>query len=220
MKFLNNIWISFILLLIIATISCDSEIERNQKYFRLKEPRIAPLAESQWSQEQIKLLAPRKREDGSVINVFKTLVRHPKLFDRFVKFNSVLYEKSLSDRDREILILRICWLCQAKYPFGRHTLESKEFGLTDEEILRITKGPDELGWSISEATLITAADELYNDSIISDKTWETLSEHYTEEQIMYVIFTVGSYNLISWALNSLGVQIDEGAPGFPVELNK
>ena len=90
MKFLNNIWISFILLLIIATISCDSEIERNQKYFRLKEPRIAPLAESQWSQEQIKLLAPRKREDGSVINVFKTLVRHPKLFDRFVKFNSVL----------------------------------------------------------------------------------------------------------------------------------
>ncbi len=57
----------------------------------------------QWNEEQIKLLAPRKREDGSVINVYKTLARHPKLFDRFIKFNNVLYERSLPDRDREMV---------------------------------------------------------------------------------------------------------------------
>ena len=118
-------------------------------------------------------------------------------------------------RDREMLILRIGWLCQAKYEFGQHTLNGKEVGLTDEEILRITKGPDAPGWSEFDAALIQAADELYNDAIISDATWNTLSERYDEKQLMDVVFTVGQYNLVSWALNSFGVQLEEGVPGFP-----
>jgi len=32
---------------------------------------------------------------------------------------------------------------------------------------------------------------------------------------MDVVFTVGQYNLVSWALNTLGVQRDEGIGGFP-----
>jgi hypothetical protein len=32
---------------------------------------------------------------------------------------------------------------------------------------------------------------------------------------MDVVFTVGQYNLVSWALNSFGVQLDEEVPGFP-----
>jgi hypothetical protein len=29
------------------------------------------------------------------------------------------------------------------------------------------------------------------------------------------VFTVGQYTLVSMALNTLGVQLDEGIPGFP-----
>jgi hypothetical protein len=32
---------------------------------------------------------------------------------------------------------------------------------------------------------------------------------------MDVIFTVGDYNLLSWALNSMGVQLEKGVTGFP-----
>jgi alkylhydroperoxidase family enzyme len=127
----------------------------------------------------------------------------------------VLQEQTLPDRDREILILRIGWLCQAKYEFGQHTLAGKRVGLTDEEILRITKGPDEPGWSTFDAALVRVVDELYYDSIISDATWKVLSEGYNEKQLMDVIFTVGDYNMVSWALNSFGVQLEKGVPGFP-----
>jgi len=34
---------------------------------------------------------------------------------------------------------------------------------------------------------------------------------------MDVVFTVGQYNLVSMALNSFGVQLDEGLKGFPEE---
>jgi alkylhydroperoxidase family enzyme len=127
----------------------------------------------------------------------------------------VLSEQTLPARDREILILRIGWLCQAEYEFGQHALEGKTVGLTDDEILRITRGPDDPGWSSFDAAVVRAADELHNDAIISDATWSVLSERYNEKQLMDVIFTVGQYNLASWALNSLGVQLEKGVPGFP-----
>jgi len=86
---------------------------------------------------------------------------------------------------------------------------------SDDEILRITKGSDDPGWSKFDAALVRAVDELYYDAIISDATWKALSERYSEKQLMDVIATVGQYNLVSWALNSYGVQLEEGVPGFP-----
>jgi 4-carboxymuconolactone decarboxylase len=92
---------------------------------------------------------------------------------------------------------------------------ARRAGLTDQEILRIIKGPAAEGWSAFEATLLQAVDELYKDTFIGDATWNTLAKHYSEEQLMDLVFTVGQYNLVSMALNSFGVQLDEDATGFP-----
>jgi len=37
---------------------------------------------------------------------------------------------------------------------------------------------------------------------------------YTTEQVMDLVFTVGNYTLVSMALNSFGVRLDEGIRGF------
>ena len=42
----------------------------------------------------------------------------------------------------------------------------------------------------------------------------------TRKQLMDVVFTVGQYTLVSMALNSFGVQLDEGIPGFPREAER
>ena len=44
--------------------------------------------------------------------------------------------------------------------------------------------------------------------------WVALSERYTTQQLMDVVFTVGQYNMVSMALNSFGVQLDNGVKGF------
>ena len=51
--------------------------------------------------------------------------------------------------------------------------------------------------------------------MITDATWQALSERYDTKQLMDLVFTVGQYNLVSMALNTLGVQLDEGVDGFP-----
>ena len=141
-------------------------------------------------------------------------MRHPKLFKRWRVFgNHVLFKSSLPAREREIL--RIGWLCHSEYEWGQHVVIGKQSGLNDEEIKNITSGPDTPGWNPFDATLLRAVDELYIDAFISDKTWKLLSERYNTHQLMDLIFTVGQYNAVSMALNTLGVPLDEGIKGFP-----
>jgi alkylhydroperoxidase family enzyme len=121
---------------------------------------------------------------------------------------------TLAPREREILILRIGWLCQAEYEWGQHVIFARDAGLSDEEIARVKVGPNAEGWSEFDATLLRAVDELHNEAFVSDATWAALAEQYNEQQLMDVVFTVGQYNMVSMALNSFGVQLDKGVEGF------
>jgi alkylhydroperoxidase family enzyme len=178
-------------------------------------PRVAPLPPGERSAEVNELLQATQMGDR-VLNIFSTLARHPKLLKRWLVFGShVLAKSTLPARDRELLILRTGWNCRAEYEWGQHTLIGKAVGLGDDEIARIGSGPDAPGWDAFDAALLRAADELHRDSRIADATWAALSARYTTEQLLDLIFTVGQYTLVSMALNSLGVERDEGVPGFP-----
>ncbi len=186
---------------------------------RLSTPRIPPLEKSKWDDDVKKQLQRAMGKDAKKhYNIFTTLARHVNLLKRWLVFGShVMAKSSLPGRDREILILRIGWLCRAEYEWGQHVGIGKLEGLTDEEIERIMEGPDAHAWDPFDATLLRAVDELHSDAFISDSTWNTLSERYNTHQLMDLIFTVGQYNLVSMALNTLGVQLDEGLDRFPAQ---
>ena len=184
---------------------------------RLKQPRVPPLPKDEWDEEAREVLGAALRGMGP-LNIFSTLARHPKLLKRWLVFgNHVLAKSTLPPRERELAILRIGWLCRAEYEWGQHAAIGRQTGLSDEEIRRIPKGPDAPGWSAFDATLLRATDELHGDAFISDATWKALSQRYNTQQIIDLIFTVGQYNLVSMALNSLGVQREPGVEGLPDE---
>jgi alkylhydroperoxidase family enzyme len=178
-------------------------------------PRLAPLPPAQWDAETAKLLEASKM-GGRVLNIFATLAHHPDLLRRWLVFGThVLGKSTLDARARELLILRTGWNCRAEYEWGQHVVIGKLVGLTDAEIARITAGPEAPGWDPFDAALLRAADELHRDARIGDDTWRALSARYDAKQMLDLIFAVGQYTLVSMALNSLGVQLDEGIAGFP-----
>ena len=176
---------------------------------RLKTPRLEPLSDAELDAETRERFGA-----GPILNIFRTLAHHPKLMKRWLVFgNHVLAHSTLAPRERELAILRTGWLCRAGYEWGQHVLIARQSGVTDAEIERVAVGPDAPAWRESERALLRAVDELRADSFLTDPTWAALSQHFTKEQILDLIFAVGQYQLVSMALNSLGVQPD--SPDLP-----
>ena len=183
---------------------------------RLSEPRVPRVTDPSTLEGEAAEMWPRYERDGGVPNIFATLINHPKLMKRWTVFgNHVLYKSTLPPRDRELLILRTGYRWQAAYEWSAHARIGREVGLTDDEISRVAEGPEAPGWDSFDAALLRAADELTSDAFIGDQTWEALSERYDTHQLMDVVFTVGQYTLVSMALNTLGVQLEEGMEGLP-----
>lgn len=118
-------------------------------------------------------------------------------------------------RDKELLILRTAWLSRGDYVWGRHNIMGQNAGLTDEEIQRITRGPDAPGWSDFDATLLRAADGLHLSRFVSEATWDALAERHTQEQLVEVVLIVGNYTQLTMFQNTLGVQLPPDIEGLP-----
>jgi 4-carboxymuconolactone decarboxylase len=184
---------------------------------RLTKPRLEPLDASAFDDEVREILGGLGGLGGGrPLNIFTTLAHHPKLLKRWLVFgNHVLAKSTLSPRHRELAILRVGWLCRAEYEWGQHVAIARAAGVSDAEIERVTAGPDAPGWSEAESALLRAVDELRADAFVRDATWAVLTRHYDVRQLLDLIFTVGQYQLVSMALNTLGVQRDPGVAGFP-----
>ena len=181
----------------------------------LDAPRLDPLPRDAWSDEVRGLLDP---DDSGrpVLNLYATLARHPLFFrPRAVQSAYIRTGATLSDRAREILILRIGWLCGSEYEWSQHVRAARRIGMTDGEIRRIAVGAVAPGWGPFEAALIRATDELHRDDTISDATWAALSERYGIPELIDVAITVAGYRMVSIALNSLGTRLESGRARFP-----
>ena len=179
---------------------------------RLSTPRIDPLQAHEWSADAQAVIEPIATA-GEPLNIFKTLVHHPDLARRWLVFaNHILGKSTLPERERELLILRIGYLCQAGYEWGQHALIARRVGMSEAEIASSKTGAATPDISVKDQLLFKAVDELHTDAHVSDSTWTGLAEHYDTQQMMDIVFTVGQYNLVSMALNSFGVQADPGLP--------
>jgi alkylhydroperoxidase family enzyme len=77
---------------------------------RLKTPRLAPLPEQGRNEAQRQMLASRPD-----YNIYKTLAHHTELYARWSGLGGFLLNgSSLPARHREMLMLRMGWLCQSE----------------------------------------------------------------------------------------------------------
>ncbi|MEU1983113.1 carboxymuconolactone decarboxylase family protein [Nocardia sp. NPDC019395] len=181
--------------------------------------RIPPLKPAEWSAElraffadfrsQVHHGGPAPANTKSGTNLLGTLARYPAFTMAFLPFNGhLLYGGKLSDRQREMLILRVAHLWESDYEWAQHAVLGGNVGLSDEEIRRIAAGPDATGWTPLEAALLRAADELREAGTVGEDTWQALAGDFDEQQMMDIVFTVGTYAMLAMAMRSFGVRPD------------
>ena len=197
------------------------KIERRE-YMRLSEPRILPLDKKEIRKLRRKF-HDKSEWDGLVqicletekgfpprFNLHDTIGRYEDLYFRYMMLAvHMRFLSSLPERDRELIILRISWLCHSEYLWANHIVVGKKSGLSDDDINLIVKGSEAEGWDSFDANLLRAVNDLYTNSFITDEIWDVLAERYNTHQFMDLVFTVGFYNTLDMVLNTFGVQLDE-----------
>jgi alkylhydroperoxidase family enzyme len=154
--------------------------------------------------------APVSEDRPKALSVLGTLAHHPALAQAFFTFNGhILGASTLSERQRELLIMRVAANRKCGYEWAQHLFMARDAGLTDEEIGRIAYGPDAPFWDDAEAAMLRSVDELIDDGAISETTWHILSGAFNERQLLDVIFTVGLYDILARLFASLDLTIDD-----------
>lgn len=183
-------------------------------------PRLQPLSPPEWPDEMRAALSPLRppaprhplapregRPRG--LNVLGLFAHHPALTQAFNTFNAhILFDSSLSPRQRELLVLRVARLRACEYEWLQHTVLARDAGLEIDEIRRVAAGPDAEGWSALDRAMVRAADELVGGADISEPTWSVLADALDQQQLLDLVFTVGAYETLAMAFRTFDLEPD------------
>jgi alkylhydroperoxidase family enzyme len=178
-----------------------------------KPQRIAPLEPEAFDDEARALVISVRESLGlsdhsQMPEVFRTMLKHPGLFRCQMEMGVQLLGKgAIAPRDRELGILRVAWLCRAPYEWREHVDIAKRYGVAIEEIERVTQGSAAPGWTVHEAAVLRAVEELLGNQMISDETWSVLAQTWTERQLIEFPTLIGTYVAIAYSQNALRIRL-------------
>jgi 4-carboxymuconolactone decarboxylase len=184
-------------------------------------PRIGPLPREEWDDDvETALRAGVPANVGDqfmstgpdnqrVPNAIATMMHLPVLTGRFLAFNAtILREGVLPARLREIMVLRVAWRTRSEYEWVQHARLAHRYAITREEIDAIPDGPGGGSWTPIERDLLSATDQLLDDTRIDDETWARLAAEFSPKELTEIVFTIGTYTCLAMVFNGLGVELD------------
>lgn len=184
------------------------------KRLPLREPPYDPEVARNIENTAFKGLSPQ--------NLRLALAHHPRLAGAFQAMaHVVLFKCEVSERDREIAIIRTGALTRSEYEWGMHvSIYAAECGLEAAAIRDLTMSStwmdlDESIWTPNERLVVRMVDELHHHSTLSDETWEQLNAAWPREQVIELIFASSFYHMAAFFLNSAAVPLEEGSERFP-----
>ena len=185
--------------------------------------RVPPIPPSEWPAGMSESLAaayrpaeprhpvpPRDPSSPKGLNAMGVLAHHPELTEAYNRLiRHALYFTTLTPRERELLVLRVAHVRGATYEWAQHVYQAGVAGLSTEEVARVRQGPESPDWEAHERALLSAADELVADARIGEETYAVLAARFDTQQMMDVVFTVGTYETFAMAMRTFDVELDD-----------
>ncbi|OBA58684.1 carboxymuconolactone decarboxylase [Mycobacterium sp. 1100029.7] len=170
--------------------------------------RLTPLPAEEWDDRTRAALAsliPGERANPTGAgNVLSTLVRHPDLTRAYLPFNAyLLIRNTLSPRVREVALLRVVRRRDCDYLWSHHLPIAHRAGLTEADIDGIRDGKLT---GATDQVVLSAVDDLVDRGTIATPVWTELGRHFSDQERMDLVFTIGGYVLLAMAVNTFGIQ--------------
>jgi alkylhydroperoxidase family enzyme len=138
-----------------------------------------------------------------------TLANHPQLAIASLDFGKyLLVHSSLTERQKEIVILRVAARYESSYQWAHHVHSGRRIGMTDTEFEALRVGGIQPVWNAQEQALVSAVDQLCDAGQIDDATWAVLAAMLDRRGLMDFLYSVGFFTMNAWAFGAMGVQLE------------
>jgi 4-carboxymuconolactone decarboxylase len=198
----------------------DYDVAAREAYITGRPPRIAPLAPHELPPVALEAMNRIRASIAlgpiDVLPEFHAITfKVPGLARAYLEFAQQIFDCVLPVRDKELMVLRVAWLCKAPFEWGEHVKVGRHVAaITEEEIERIKLGSAAPDWSEHERALMKAVEELIGDAMITDETWEVLARTLTEAQLIEIPMVVCLYQGTAYWQNALRSRLPEGNEGL------
>ena len=162
-----------------------------------------PYLDPQTAPESVRRLLAPDRPQKIALLFGHAETNWPRLADLLL---SILGEQELESKLRELAILRIAQLRQARYEWDQHVVIAGTAGVRPEQIESIAKGEVAAScFESRERLVLEAATELVLDANVSDATLARLSRELPPRQIVELLLACGVYEALAKLMNALGL---------------
>jgi alkylhydroperoxidase family enzyme len=150
--------------------------------------------------------------------LFRTLGHNPRVLDR-IRLGGLLDKGSISLRQRELMILRICALCGAEYEWGVHVqIFRPHTGMSEAQIADTARrSSDAALWSEDENLILALADALHSRAKVDETLYARLQGAFGKEQLLELVVLAGFYHTISFVIGAFAIDNEPDAPRFPAK---
>ncbi len=202
-----------------VTGAIETDIAARQAHVVGAAPRIAPLANDAVDPESRAIVTAIRASAGAgpveiIPEYMRVVMKHEAIFRCQMDMGTALFKGRIPARERELAVLRIGWLTQSPYEWGEHVDIGQRYGLSRDEVARVTEGSSAAGWSEHDAAVLRGAEELLADYALSDATWQTLATSWDEAQLIEFPMMVGQYVATAFIQNSLRIALAGDNPGL------
>lgn len=155
----------------------------------------------------------------SKLNVVRALLQNPSVTAAQTHLAGALMgSKTLNPRLRELVILRTGWRTRSEYEFCQHVGIARQLQMSDEEILGVRDPGNCKAFSEVDRAVIAMADELNDNSEVSEKTWSVLQRIFSAAELVELILVAGFWRMMAGFLKTARIPLDPIDPtvtGWP-----
>ncbi len=159
------------------------------------------------------------RSDREPLKLFRTLARHLPLARAWGTLGAHnLTRGALAIRDRELIILRTCYLTACEYEWGVHAkVYATAAGLSEEQYSATARPSfDDANWSNHDRLVLQFADALHAESAAPAELVAALRECWDEKQLLEACEVAGFYHGVAFMARVAEVQLEDWGVRFPI----
>lgn len=161
--------------------------------------------------EQTRPLVDRiVKERGSVLHLYQMLLHSPPIAEGWLNLLTAVRQKSRLDGAlRELVIVRVALINGAPYEASQHIPIALKEGATQAQIDDLEDWQASEAFSDKEKRVLALTDEMTRRVHVDPSVIEALAEYFDDQEIVELIATVASYNMVSRFLEALGIHMDD-----------